>query len=50
MPIEYGKRLAGEIHGAKLVEITPKEVDPALHARDALGAIDDFVTTTSATR
>lgn len=46
-PIEYGERLAREIPGAKLVEVTPKEVDPVSHGRDALKAIEDFVTTTS---
>ncbi len=42
-PIEYGERLAAGIPGASLVEITPKELDPAAHARDAAKVIEEFV-------
>jgi pimeloyl-ACP methyl ester carboxylesterase len=43
-PVEYGRRLASGIPGAKLVELAPKEKDPALHAREARAAIEAFVT------
>jgi pimeloyl-ACP methyl ester carboxylesterase len=46
-PIEYGERLAAEIPVARLVEITPKELDPVAHACDAARAIEDFVATLS---
>lgn len=42
-PLEYGRRLAACIPGARLVEIAPKEKDPALHAREARQAIEAFV-------
>jgi pimeloyl-ACP methyl ester carboxylesterase len=42
-PVEYGQRLAAGIPGARLVEIAPKEKDPALHAREAREAIEAFV-------
>ena len=42
-PVEYGRRLAAGIPGARLVEIAPKERDPALHAREARDAIEAFV-------
>ena len=42
-PVEYGHRLAASIPGARLVEIAPKERDPALHAREARQAIEVFV-------
>jgi pimeloyl-ACP methyl ester carboxylesterase len=42
-PVEYGRRLAAGIPGAQLVEIAPKEKDPALHAREARQAIEAFV-------
>jgi pimeloyl-ACP methyl ester carboxylesterase len=44
-PTDYGRRLAEEIPGARLIEITPKELDPVAHARDAAQAIEDFVAT-----
>jgi pimeloyl-ACP methyl ester carboxylesterase len=42
-PVDYGRRLAAGIPGAQLVEIAPKEKDPALHAREAREAIEAFV-------
>jgi pimeloyl-ACP methyl ester carboxylesterase len=42
-PVEYGRRLAFGIPGAQLVEITAKEKDPVLHAREAREAIEAFV-------
>jgi pimeloyl-ACP methyl ester carboxylesterase len=42
-PVEYGKRLASEIRGATLVELTPKETDPVRHARETREAIERFV-------
>jgi pimeloyl-ACP methyl ester carboxylesterase len=42
-PVEYGRRLAAGIPVAQLVEITPKEHDPALHARKAREAIEAFI-------
>ena len=42
-PVEYGQRLAAGIPAARLVEIAPKESDPALHAREAREAIEGFV-------
>jgi pimeloyl-ACP methyl ester carboxylesterase len=42
-PVEYGRRLAAGIPGARLVEIAPKEKHPALHAREAREAIESFV-------
>jgi len=42
-PVEYGRRLAAGIPGARLVKIAPKEHDPALHAREAREAIEAFI-------
>jgi pimeloyl-ACP methyl ester carboxylesterase len=42
-PVDCGRRLADGIPGARLVEIAPKEKDPALHAREARQAIEAFV-------
>ncbi|MBV8901450.1 MAG: alpha/beta fold hydrolase [Verrucomicrobia bacterium] len=42
-PVEYGRRLAAGIPGAQLVQIAPKEQDPALHTREAREAIEAFV-------
>jgi pimeloyl-ACP methyl ester carboxylesterase len=42
-PVDYGQRLAAEIPGARLVEITPKETDPILHARETRESIEAFV-------
>lgn len=42
-PVEYGRRLAAGIPGARLKEIASKEKDPALHAREARESIEDFV-------
>jgi pimeloyl-ACP methyl ester carboxylesterase len=42
-PVDYGRRLASGIPGARLVEITPKEKDPVKHAREAREAIETFV-------
>lgn len=42
-PVEYGRRLAAGIAGARLVEIAPKEKDPVLHTREAREAIEAFV-------
>ena len=42
-PVNHGRRLAAGIPGARLVEIAPKEKDPALHAREARQAIEAFV-------
>jgi pimeloyl-ACP methyl ester carboxylesterase len=42
-PVEYGQRLAAEIPGARLIEISPKEKDPVLHARETREAIESFV-------
>ncbi|MBV9491849.1 MAG: alpha/beta hydrolase [Verrucomicrobia bacterium] len=43
-PVDYGRRLAGGIPGARLVELAPKEKHPALHARETREAIEAFVT------
>jgi pimeloyl-ACP methyl ester carboxylesterase len=42
-PVEYGVKLAADIPGAQLVEVAPKEKDPALHARESQHAIESFV-------
>jgi pimeloyl-ACP methyl ester carboxylesterase len=42
-PLAYGERLAAGIPGASLVEITPKELDPAAHAHDTARVIEEFV-------
>jgi pimeloyl-ACP methyl ester carboxylesterase len=42
-PAEYGQRLAAEIPCSRLVQITSKEMDPVLHAREAREAIENFV-------
>ena len=42
-PVVYGQQLAAGIPAARLVEIAPKESDPALHAREAREAIEGFV-------
>ena len=42
-PVEYGRRIALGIPGARLVEIAPKEKDPSLHAREARESIEAFV-------
>lgn len=42
-PADYGQRLAAEIPGAQLVELTPKEKEPVRHALEMRDAIERFV-------
>jgi hypothetical protein len=45
--VEYGRLLTSGISGARLVKITPKETDPALHTSDSQEAIEAFLLRTS---
>lgn len=42
-PFEYGERLAAEMPGAELIEITPKSVSVEQHTHDVRTAIDRFL-------
>lgn len=42
-PFAHGERLAADIPGARLIEITAKDVSAPQHARDIQGAIERFL-------